>query len=116
MMDRANDKAKRKYSRGFLAAASAYRRQVIDRPGLDFSKEALRAQYEHETNGAPKPDPKRNGYTLGKWTMDVTLAAMKEEYLAGMFTKHELMRGAPALVRQQIKKWVPVVPFWNNRG
>ncbi len=49
---------------------------------------------------------------MGKWVLDVTLSSMKEEYHNGMFTKYELMRGSPALVRQQIKKWVAVDPFW----
>lgn len=102
----------KKFSKKFLLAASAYRRQVKERANLDFSIKALEAQYEHETYGKPCPDPKVNGYTLGKWTMDVTIASMKEDYQNGLFSKYELMRGNSYLVRQQIKKWIVVKPFW----
>lgn len=81
-------KINKTYSRSFLIAASAYRRQVRERD-VDFSAERLEEQYQHETHGAPCPDPKTNGYTLGKWTLDVTIAAMREDYHSGLVAKTE---------------------------
>lgn len=106
----AAERSPRRLSRGFLIAASAYRRQVRERSGLDFSRAALLDQYAHETHGAPKPDERVNGYTLGKWTLDVTLDAMFEDFMLGLFTKHELMRGSCAFVRRQISNW-PTVTY-----
>ena len=93
-------------SRGFVVAASAYRRMAG--AGHDYSPEALQAQYRHETYGDPKPDARHNGYTHGKSVLDITLAAMRADHADGLFTKHELMRGSCALVRRFVRS-LPVV-------
>lgn len=93
------------YSRGFLVAASAYRRQARERKELDFGPDALRAQYEHESRGAPRPDPHVNGFTCGKWILDATIKAMREDHAAGHMTKHELMRGSSAFVRRAVRQF-----------
>ena len=97
-------------------AASAYRRQVRDRPGLDFSTAALRAQYHFESHGGRPPSATHNGYTLGKWTLDVTLAAMREDFQAGLFTKSELTQASPAFVRRQIRALIPTTFFPYSTG
>lgn len=99
-------KINKDYSRGFLMAASAYRRNSDSR--LDFSKEALVAQYRHETYGQEKPDPSRNGFTYGKMALGITLTAMQQEYANGMFQKKELYIGSFAFVRREIRNWIPV--------
>ena len=89
---------------GFLTAALAYIDQVAERP-LDFSDDALRAQYQHETHGTPLPNPANNGYAIGKWTLGVTLAAIRQDFEDGLFTKSELLDGAGDFVRREIEKW-----------
>lgn len=100
-------KINREYKRKYLIAASAYRRQARNMsPTLDFSASALRSQYRHESFGDEQPDPKTNGYTLGKWILDANLKAMKEDFLSGLITKFELKQGSSAFVRRQIDKWL----------
>jgi hypothetical protein len=59
--------------------AEIYRRFAADYPRADFSEPAAVAMYLHESTGAPLPDPRTNGYALGKKWMDVTVAGWKEE-------------------------------------
>lgn len=100
-------KINRKYKRKYLAAASAYRRQARGMSStLDFSASALNSQYRHESLGDERPDPKVNGYTLGKWILDANLKMMKEDFLAGLITKFELKQGSSAFVRRQVDKWL----------
>lgn len=102
------------YSRGFLIAASAYRRHSDSR--LDFSAAALDAQFRHETYGERKPDPAVNGYTYGKMSLNITLAAMREDYDAGLFCKAELLAGSCAFARRVIRHWPPRTLFaWETR-
>ena len=96
------------FSRGFLIAASAYRKQARERPGLDFSLAALVSQYEYETHGGVSPDPKLSGYTCGKWILDATIKQMYEDHQNGLITKYELCKGSSAFVRRVVKKWMPV--------
>ena len=104
-------KINRQFSRGFLIAASAYRRHARG-SRMDFSAEALRAQYEHETRGAPKPDASANGYTFGKLSLDVTLAAMREDHASGLFTKQELCSGSCTFVRRAVRRFA-AAPFFG---
>ena len=99
-------KVNRQYSRNFLISASAYRRNARGFDG-DFSASALREQYEHETHGKPISNPKTNGFAVGKWSLGVTLAAMREDLRGGMFCKAELLEGSSAFVRREIKRWPP---------
>ena len=104
---------KNKISRKFLIAASAYRRMAADW-NVDFSLSALKEQYAHETYGDPAPDESKNGYTLGKKWLGVQLAAMKEDYREGLFTKVELCEGSCAFIRREISLWPPVDnPFFG---
>ncbi len=59
--------------------AEMYRRFARDYKAADFSEEAALAMYLHESTGTPLPDPRTNGYALGKKWMDVTVAGWKEE-------------------------------------
>lgn len=59
--------------------AEVYRRFAEGYRQADFSEAAAVAMFAHESTGAPMPDPKTNGYALGKKWMDVTVAAWKEE-------------------------------------
>jgi len=81
---------------------------------MDFSAEALHAQYEYETHGGTKPSASVNGYTFGKLSVDVTLAAMREDHAAGLFTKFELCQGSCAFVRRAVKKFPTHLPFWRR--
>ena len=101
-------KLNRRFSKAFLLAASAYRRQVKERTDLDFSKEALAQQYLYETFGRGNPNPKYNGYTLGKWILDVTISSMYEDHQAGLVTKAELYEGSSYFVRKAVKSFPPV--------
>jgi hypothetical protein len=101
-------KVNKKYSRGFLLAASAYRRHAKDFIG-DFSEAALHEQYERETLG--KPVSLMNGYAVGKKFLDATIKAQKEDFQNGLFSKKELLQGISMFVKQQIKTWKPVVLF-----
>ena len=58
--------------------AEMYRRFAGDYKQADFSEQAARAMFLHESIGAPMPDAS-NGYALGKKWMDVTIAAWKED-------------------------------------
>jgi hypothetical protein len=107
-------KVNKQYSRNFLIAASAYRRQVRER-AVSFSAQMLAQQYAHETFGAPKPDASTNGYTLGKWTLDVVIKAMKDDFNTGLFTKFELCKGSCAFVRKSVRAW-PAVEFFGYRA
>ena len=71
--------SKRKISGKWLRMAEMYKRFASDYKCADFSDDAAMAMYLHESTGAPLPDPKTNGYALGKKWMDVTVAAWKEE-------------------------------------
>ena len=59
--------------------AEIYKRFASDYKTADFSEDAALAMYLHESTGAPLPDPRTNGYALGKKWMDVTVAGWKEE-------------------------------------
>lgn len=98
-------------TRAFLPAASAYRANAIGQDGVSFSAEALKQQFDFESKGIGSPDPKTNGYTLGKWRMDVTLKAMREDLASGLFCKHELMQGSPAMMRRVIRSFVAAPLF-----
>lgn len=100
-----------KISKNYLIAASAYKRMVEQKDKFDFSIEALISQYEHETYGKPKPDASKNGYTQGKFILDITLAAIREEYSKGMFTKRELKQGSCVFVRRYIDNLFPSTLF-----
>lgn len=101
-------KVNRNYKRGFLIAASAYRRHAKDFDG-DFSAAALRQQYEHETFGNPVASD--NGYAVGKWMFNVTIAAMKDDYEHGLFAKCELLHGSCYATRKIVRQWMPVALF-----
>jgi len=99
------DYKKYRISKNFLIAASAYRRSVREHHGFthfDFSIDALKSQYDRETFGGSKPDPKINGYTYGKSIFDITMAAVEEDLATGLFCKYELLQGAGALKRKLI--------------
>lgn len=98
----------RVYSRGFLMAASAYRRHARGFAG-DYSERALKEQYEHETLGREVSET--NGFAVGKKFLDVTLKAQRQDFAEGLFTKRELLEGASAFVRKQIRLWLPVEFF-----
>lgn len=102
-------KINKKYSRNFLIAASAYRK--CSNKELDFSEKALKEQYEYETYGGVKPNTSINGFTYGKFALDVTISEMKNDYLNGMFTKAELLDKSPFFIRKIIKKFNPITFF-----
>lgn len=68
-----------KLGKKWLRMAEIYKRFASDYPRADFSAEAAAAMYAHESTGAPLPDPRTNGFALGKKWMDVTVAGWKEE-------------------------------------
>lgn len=68
-----------KIGRKWRRIAEIYRRFAVDYPAADFGEDAALAMYLHESTGAPLPDPKTNGYALGKKWMDVTVAGWKAE-------------------------------------
>lgn len=90
-------------------AASAYRKCSDKR--LDFSEKSLFEQYSYETYGKIKPNINKNGYTYGKFSLDITLKDIKREYYSGLFTKNELMKNSCAFIRKQIKLFNPTVFF-----
>lgn len=100
-------------SRRFLVAASAYRRFGLGH--MDFSPQAMKAQYEHETHGAPEPDKRANGYTYGKWSMDITLQGYRQDHADGLFCKYELLRGNCALARRFIRSLPALTWFPHSR-
>jgi hypothetical protein len=59
--------------------AELYKRFACDYKAADFSEAAALAMYRHESTGSALPDPRTNGYALGKKWMDVTVAGWKEE-------------------------------------
>ena len=71
-----------KIGKKWLRMAAIYRRFASDYPRADFSDDAAAAMYAHESTGAPLPDPRTNGFALGKKWMDVTIAAWKEDILS----------------------------------
>lgn len=70
--------------------AELYKRFAKDYPRADFSEDAAMAMYLHESTGALLPDPRTNGYALGKKWMDVTVAGWKEEIVSSGLTISEL--------------------------
>jgi hypothetical protein len=68
-----------KIGKKWMRMAEMYKRFAADYPRADFSESAALAMYLHESTGAPLPDPRTNGYALGKKWMDVTVAAWKED-------------------------------------
>ncbi len=101
----------KKYSQGFLLAASAYRRQARERSGLSFSADALEEQYQFETYGGNPPDAKVNGYTCGKWILDAIIKQMYEDHQSGLITKYDLKRGSCGFIRREVSKW-PAVTYY----
>ena len=93
-------------TRGFLPAASAYRANAKDQSGVSFSAEAMKEQFDFESRGIGKPDARLNGYTLGKWRMDVTLAAIRDDLAAGLFCKAEVMEGQPAMMKRIVRDFM----------
>jgi hypothetical protein len=79
MTDAAKDAKPPKIGRKWRRMADIYKRFASDYPAADFSEAAALAMYLHESTGAPLPDPRTNGYALGKKWMDVTVAGWKEE-------------------------------------
>lgn len=61
---------------------------------MDFSDEALRQAFEAETYGI-KHDLKNNGFAFGKKSMNITIAAWKQDLQDGLITKFELMENYP---------------------
>lgn len=59
--------------------ADIYKRFAADYKAADFAEPAALAMYLHESTGARLPDPRTNGYALGKKWMDVTVAGWREE-------------------------------------
>ena len=59
--------------------AEIYKRFACDYKAADFSESAALAMYLHESTGTPLPDPRTNGYALGKKWMDVTVVGWKKE-------------------------------------
>ena len=102
----------RGFSRNALIAASAYRRMASER-SLDFGLEALREQMQFETFGGQSPDGSKNGYTCGKWILDATLKAMREDHASGLITKYDLCKGSCAFVRREVKRWI-AVPYYAS--
>jgi hypothetical protein len=68
-----------KIGRKWRRMAEIYKRFAADYKAADFGEAAALAMYLHESTGAPLPDPRTNGYALGKKWMDVTVAGWKEE-------------------------------------
>jgi hypothetical protein len=68
-----------KIGKKWLRMAEMYKRFASDYKNADFGEDAALAMYLHESTGAPLPDPRTNGYALGKKWMDVTVAAWKED-------------------------------------
>ncbi len=89
-----------KIPRSFLVAASAYRKAAKGSSGLDFSAERLVEQYRKETFGEEIPEPNRNGYTIGKWMLGVTMSDMRRDLASGDFCKFDLRSGSCAFIRR----------------
>jgi len=76
--------------------AAIYQRFASDYPIADFSDEAARTLFLHESVGAPLIDSTTNGYALGKKWMDVTVAAWKEDIASlGLSVSELLQDGYP---------------------
>jgi hypothetical protein len=99
--------------RKFLIAASAYRRMAGKNCGMDFSAEAMREQYLHESRGFVVSSG--NGYAYGKKVLDITLSAMREDLARGDFCKNELRSGSCAFVRRYLDEQ-PVGEFFLWRA
>lgn len=96
---------------------AAFYTRGLENSGFDFSEQAMLDMYEAETYGAPH-DLKSNGYAFGKKSMDITLAAWREDLLLGNTTKYELWSEYDEnsferqFVQELIKNW-PVAPFFG---
>ena len=66
-----------------------YRRFAAEWSALDFSEEAAREMYAHESTGGPV-DRTRNGYWVGKRWLNVTVAMWLEDIRSGLLFKFEL--------------------------
>lgn len=75
--------------------ADMYKRFAAGHQGADFGEEAALTMFLHESTGTPLPDPKSNGYALGKKWMDVTVAMWKEDILLGNLFAFELIDDYP---------------------
>lgn len=69
----------KKIGKKWWRMAEMYKRFAAGYESADFSEAAALAMYLHESTGAPLPDPRTNGYALGKKWMDVTVSGWKEE-------------------------------------
>jgi hypothetical protein len=76
--------------------AEIYKRFAVGHPHADFGESAALAMFAHESTGAPLPDPRTNGYALGKKWMDVTIAGWKDEIpQMGLLVSELLADGYP---------------------
>ena len=72
--------------------AAIYQRFASDYPTADFSDDAARAMFLHESVGVPLADSTTNGYAIGKKWMDVTVAAWKEDIVSLGLSVSELIQ------------------------
>ena len=79
-----------KISHKWRRMAQMYQRFATGYSGADFGEDAALDMFLHESTGTPLPDPKTNGYALGKKWMDVTVAMWKEDILQGNLFVFEL--------------------------
>lgn len=58
---------------------------------MDFSEQALVEAFEAETFGI-KHDLRNNGFAFGKKSMNITIAAWREDIQDGLMCKHDILR------------------------
>lgn len=79
-----------KIGKRWLRMAEIYKRFAGDHDGADFSDDAALSMFLHESTGAALPDPRTNGFAIGKKSMDITVAAWKEDIPSGGLLVSEL--------------------------
>lgn len=80
-------------SKKYALKAARYRRVAkTHNKNLDFCYEALLAQFNYESKGIGRVDKHTNGYTYGKWLVDLSVSMMFEDINRGDFCKYDFLR------------------------
>lgn len=108
---------KHRVSKNYPLSAWAYRKFALNSgiPGLKFTAYELEEQYYFETYGKVKykerygkdcPDIRENGYTYGKSLFDITMTAIYQDLVDGIFCKYEYLTdySLPVIIRKNIKR------------
>ena len=127
-----NSRTRKKAKRRYLRLAALYRRAANrNDPGLDFSEAALMACRQYESTGKPPPGlvvdtykgmvmpcGRINGYLLGKWMLDISVADAKREVQSGNFAKIEFYKGPTAWYWRSVLNSVkvPVEGYFAHLG